>query len=424
MSQASPSAPRLPPTRRMSARDDHNWEFKARFRRHAFGWKSQPAIQRVKQAVGEIKKVARAEPVLAADGAVTLLERLSPALEQVDGSSGAIGTAVNNAIAELVPIIVGAPAAPEIREAWLERLWAAHEADRIPYIERLADYWGELCASKEVANTWADRLVGITRMALSPDKNLRDHFHGTSACLSALYRAERYTEIVDLLQGDNIWTHKRCAVKALAAMGKDSEAIRHAESCRGSWTCDAEVDAICEEILRGSGLIEEAYERYGLRASRSGTYLATLKAVAKKYPHKSAGEILADLVTTTPGEEGKWFAAAKELGLYDQALALASRTPCDPKTLTRAARDFSDRQPSFAVGAGLLALHWLVQGYGYEITGADVWAAYSSTMKTAEKNGNASEVRERVKKLVADEAPGGFVARILGSELGLSPKGA
>jgi hypothetical protein len=45
-------------------------------------------------------------------------------------------------------------------------------------------------------------------------------------------------------------------------------------------------------------------------------------------------------------------------------------------------------------------------------------------MKAAEKNGNASEVRERVKKLVADEAPGGFVARILGSELGLSPKGA
>ena len=42
-------------------------------------------------------------------------------------------------------------------------------------------------------------------MALSPEKNLRGYFHGTSACLSALYRAERYTEIVDLLQGDNIW---------------------------------------------------------------------------------------------------------------------------------------------------------------------------------------------------------------------------
>jgi hypothetical protein len=417
--QASPSTSAPPQTRRVIAADNHKWEFKARFRRHAFGWKSKPAIQRVKQAVSEIKKVARTEPVLAADGAVTLVERLSPALEHVDSSSGAIGTAVNNAIAELVAIIVGAPAASEMHETWLERLWTAHEADQIPYIEGLADYWGPLCASKEVANTWADRLVGITRMALSPDKSLRGHFHGTSACLSALYRAERYTEIVDLLQGNNIWPYKRWAVKALAAMGKNSEAIRYAESCRGPWTHDGGVDAICEEILLESGLVEEAYERYGLRASHGGTYLATLKAVAKKYPDKSTGEILADLVKTTPGEEGKWFAAAKEVGLYDEALALASRTPCDPKTLTRAARDFSDRQPSFAVGAGLLAMHWLVQGYGYEVTAADVWAAYSNTMKAAEKNGNTSKIQESVKKLVASEAPGGFVARILGRELGL-----
>lgn len=40
----------------------------------------------------------------------------------------------------------------------------AHEADDIPYIELLTDYWGELCASKELASDWADRLVGITRI--------------------------------------------------------------------------------------------------------------------------------------------------------------------------------------------------------------------------------------------------------------------
>lgn len=54
-------------------------------------------------------------------------------------------------------------------------------------IERLADYWGELCASPELASQWADQLIGITRMALSPDKDLRGHFHGTTACLSTLY---------------------------------------------------------------------------------------------------------------------------------------------------------------------------------------------------------------------------------------------
>jgi len=88
----------------------HSWRFKARFRRHAFGWKSQPAIARLQEAVSEITRVARIDPILGAEGAVGLLERLSPALENVDSSSGAIGTAVNHAIAELVPVIVAAPA--------------------------------------------------------------------------------------------------------------------------------------------------------------------------------------------------------------------------------------------------------------------------------------------------------------------------
>ncbi len=151
----------------------HRWEFTSRFRRSAFGWKSQPAIQRVRQAVSEIKKVARRDPVLGAEGAVLLLERVSPALERVDGSSGAIGTAVNHAIDELVAIIARAPADAETREGWLERLWEAHENDEIPYIERLGDFWGDLCASREIASAWADLLVRIVEMAWSPDPELR-----------------------------------------------------------------------------------------------------------------------------------------------------------------------------------------------------------------------------------------------------------
>jgi hypothetical protein len=403
----------------MPKAETHKWEFKARFRRHAFGWKSQPAIQRVKQAVVEIKKVGRTDPVLAADGAVAFIERLSPALEHVDSSSGTIGSAVNRALAELIDIIAVVPADANTRDAWLERLWNAHEADQIPYIERLGDYWGQLCASKELASRWAERLVGITRMALSPDPKLRGHFHGTSACLSALFRAERYAEIVELVAGERvIWPYKLWAVKALAAMGKKSEAIKYAESCRGPWTHDSEVDALCEDILLSSGLVDQAYERYGVRAHQGGTYLATFRAVTKKYPGKSASQVLTDLVKTTPGEEGKWFAAAKEAGLYDEAIALASRTLCDPKTLTRAARDLASERPAFAARAGFLALHWLVHGYGYEITGADVWAAYDSALKAAAMESGAGALREQIKKLVSEQ-PGGFVAQILGRELGL-----
>ena len=76
--------------------------------------------------------------------------------------------------------------------------------------------------------------------------------------------------------------------------------------------------------------------------------------------------------------------------------------------------------PDFAVEAGLAALRWLAQGHGYEITGADVWAAYTNTMKAAETAGCAGEVRDRIRTLVVSETHGErFVTRILGRTLGL-----
>ena len=397
----------------------YRWEFRARFRRHAFGWRSQPAVQRVKQAVSEIKAVTRRDPVLGAEGAVLFLERVSPALENVDSSSGAIGTAVHHAIEALALIIAAAPADPKTRDQWLDRLWAAHEADEMPYIEALTDHWGELCASKEVASRWADELVGITRMALSPDPKLHGFFHGTSACLSALCTAERYEEILDILEVDAIWPYKRWAVKALVAMGKKAEAIRYAESCRSPWASAHDIDSMCEEILLSSGLIEEAYDRYGLRANRGGTYLATFRAVARKYPQKSQRDLLADLAGTTPGDEAKWFAAAKDAGLYDEAVALARSGPCDPKTLTRAARDFADKEPAFSLESGLLALRWLAEGYGYDVTSADVWSAYTHTMRAASNEGCADETLRRLRAIVVGEEAGGFLKTVLGGYLGL-----
>nr|MBS0021312.1 hypothetical protein [Gammaproteobacteria bacterium] len=74
--------------------------------------------------------------------------------------------------------------------------------------------------------------------------------------------------------------------------------------------------------------------------------------------------ILADLIAITPGEEGKWFATAKDLKLHDLALGLANKSPCDPKTLTRAARNHLDTQPPFALGAPMVALRWLSEGRG------------------------------------------------------------
>lgn len=117
----------------MTRKEKHKWTFTSRFRRHAFGWRSQVAIQRVKEAVKEIKSVVRKDPVTGAEGAVLFLEKVSPALAHVDSSSGAIGTAVNNAVETLAAIIARAPVVENIHRKWLDRLWKAIEEDDIPY---------------------------------------------------------------------------------------------------------------------------------------------------------------------------------------------------------------------------------------------------------------------------------------------------
>jgi len=406
----------------MTKAEQHRWQFAGRFRRNAFGWRSQPAIQRVREAVSEIKRVRRTGPVLAAEGAVLFLEKVSPALEHVDSSSGAIGTAVNRAIEELVQVIAQAPAEHFRRAEWLERLWEAYTTDSIPYIETLGGFWGELCATKELASEWADRLVdGLREDWESRERSPGRCFQGTPACLSSLLAAGRYQELLELLEKAPIvwWAYRRWGVQALAAIGKKAEAIQYAEASRGLNDDPAMIARACEKVLLSSGLADEAYKGYAIAANRSTSNLASYRAIVRKYPHKEPAQVLRDLIGSTPGEEGKWFAAAREAGLLGLAMELANCSHCDPRTLSRTARNFVDENPSFSLAVGIAALRWLGEGYGYEITPADVWEAYSHTMRAAERAGQSDEVRDRIRGLVAKER---FVAEVLGRELGLGGK--
>jgi hypothetical protein len=400
----------------MVTAERHRWQFAARFRRNAFGWRSQPAIARVQEAMAEVRRVRRSNSVLAAEGAVLFLEKVSRALEHVDSSSGAIGSAVNRAIEELVPVIATAPADLARRSQWLERLWEAYTADQIPFIEALGDFWGELCASRELASVWADALFDGLRENWER-RQPGDYFHGTAVCLSSLLSAGRYQELLKLLDKAPFiwWRDRRWGVQALAAMGKQAEAIAYAEASRGLNDDPGAIARVCEEILLAMGQAEESYERYAIAANQSTSYLATYRAIVRKYPEKAPAEILRDLIQGTPGEEGKWFATAKEAGLLDLAIELANRSPSDPRTLTRAARDFMEKNPAFALEAGLAALRWLGQGYGYEITRADVWRTYSRTIQVAERLGRRDEIRARIRELVPSA---GFVADVLARELG------
>jgi hypothetical protein len=365
--------------------------------------------------------VARHDKLLGAEGAVLLLERLSPALEHVDSSSGAIGSTVNHAIDALVEIIASASSDPETRDRWLERLWEAYQADEIPYIETLGDHWGELCGTPAVAAGWADRLIGVCRMAFDPDPNVRGYFHGTTVCLSALLAAGRHQEILDLLALNprTIWHYRQYGVKALAAMGRPAEAVRYAEEGRGLNDSAVAIARVCEAILLAAGDRELAYRRYGVMANQAGTYTAWFRAVLKKYPDRRPADILDDLVAETPGEDGKWFAAAKDAKLFDKAIALANLTPCSPQTLTRAARDFAETNPMFAVEAGATAIRWLAQGHGYEVTALDVHSAYTHTMNAAKRAGRADEIRALIRHYVTDGPLREFMTTVLGRELGL-----
>ena len=399
----------------------HKWQFAPRFRYHAYGWKSDTPIQRIKEALSEIKLVAKKEPELAAAGAVLLLEKISPAIEQVDSSSGAIGAAVNRAIDTLAPIIAKAKVERAVRDRWLERLWEAMQVDHIPYIDSLGDHWGELCVDPETASDWADDFLPIIERIWGPQASGHGHFCGTVACLSALHAAGRHQELLGLLETApfEIWHYRLWGVKALVAMGKKSEAIRYAEASKG---LNAPVSAIaqaCEAILLSSGLQEEAYKRYAIAANQHNTQLATFRAIVKKYSQLQPADILHDLVAFYPGSEGKWFAAAKDAGLYDLAIELVAKSPTDPRTLARAARDFAEQRPEFALSAGFSALHWIARGYGYEITSADVLDVYASLVQAANHAGlGEGAIKSRIDEMLTVQADNnGFIRSVLNRQL-------
>jgi len=364
--------------------------------------------------VSEIKKVAKKDPLIGAEGAVRLMEKIWPALEHVDSSSGALGSAVNKTLSDLIPILVNAPADEKTRNAWLDRLWQAMADDGVDYLSPVGDRWGEICGSIEVAGRWGDDLVSTLRSCWT-DQNPGNYFHGATACLSCLLTTGRYAELLDLLELPRYpsWHYRRYGVEALRAMGKKAEAVQYAEASRGLNQPDSVIDQTCEQILISSGLHEEAYRRYGLSAAVGNSYIARFRSVAKRYPMKDKSQILSDLIATTPGEDGKWFATAKELGFYDLALELANRSPCDPKTLTRAARDYLDPEPAFALGSAIAALRWLSEGWGYEVTSVDVAEAYDRAMDAAASLNRVDDVTKQIRQLVeaSDNASVRFVRK-------------
>lgn len=393
----------------------HKWTLRARFRYRAFGWKgSRLASQRLKEAVAEIKKVAKADPIMAAEGAVVLMERIWPALEFVDSSSGALGAAVGWTLTELLPMVIGAPADRKTRDQWLARLFEAIQEDGVDYLWLLQESWGELCGSVEVASHWADQSLSLIKTAWT-DPRPGGYVHQTSICLSSLLAARRYEELLGVLALRRVpdWSYRKFGVRALLAEGHVEDALAYAEASRGLNQPDNAIDAACERILLDSGRDEEAYEKYALTANMSSTGLATYRLIARKYPARDAQRILVDLAKSS-GERGRWFAAAKDAGFLDLALYFAKTGSTEPRTLSRASRDLLEKDAKFSLQVGHIAVQRMLDGNGYDLTGPDVADAYRHFIKAAERLGVAQGARDDMFKMATNaERKGSPFAGIL-----------
>jgi tetratricopeptide (TPR) repeat protein len=383
----------------------HQWQFVSRFRARSFGWRaSQLAATRLKEAVSEIRKVGRKDLPMAAEGAIRLIERLWPALEHIDGSSGLLGSSVNQTVHEVLAFPIQAQVDAPVRSKWLDRLWTAYMEDGVDYTAEVADRWGELCASQSLREKWLAELYPglLTCWSLG---TAGGYYRGSTAVFSCLFSLGRYQELLDLItrSPSGLWYVRRYGVKALVAMGRHEEALRYAEASRDSYS-GSSVDRDCEDILLSLGRRDEAYSRFAQAANQRTTGLATFGAIAEKYPEKPPREILADLIRSTPGREGKWFATARKLGFVELAVNIAQRFPCDPRTLNRAADDLGEKQPAVALEIAIASLRWMCEGFGYEISGMDVHAACSSAVKAAKAVYRLEDTVQRIMKMTQAHA--------------------
>ena len=379
------------------------WQFKARMRARSYNWRGTAlATARLKASVSEIKKVAKTDPVAAGDGVVSLMERIWPAFQDIDTSSGALGTAVNRTLDEVIPILIAAPADHAITTTWLERLFEAVQNDGVQYLAPVEDRWGEIARYPDLINDYADRLLWVVRRAWAHHNGF-EYVTGTAICLSCLLEAGRYAELQELLatRRSKFWSWHRFGAEALVRQGLWEAAIDFAEGVRDTANSpyeDGSIDRFCEDLLIRHGRSNEAYRRYGLVAAGGTTNLATFRALTKRYPDRDRRQTLIDLVKTR-GDKGKWFAAAKDAGFLDIALECAELSGVDPSTLVRAARDFCDKEPRFAAVVGLLAIRHLLAGGGYDPQVSEAADAATHLLAAARQIGAVDWARAELGKL-------------------------
>ncbi|WP_323033177.1 hypothetical protein [Paracoccus sp. (in: a-proteobacteria)] len=392
----------------MAGKITHKWAFKPGMRAGAYSWKSSTkAVERLKSAIAEIRAVARTDPTTAAEGVIALAQRIWPAFEHIDTSSGALGNAVRRTLEELLPVLIEAQADEKIRAKWLEQLREAILDDGVDYLAPIADRFGQIAAFPALMNLHADRDLDMIQAAWS-DHARFSHVTTATLTLSCLLEVGRYDELLALLElkTSRLWFDQKFGADALLRQGREDEALAYAESLlkddRRQWGYQ-DIAQFCENILVRQGREEEAYRRFGLPTAAGNTYLAMWRDLVKRYPDIDARGILEDLIETQ-GSRGKWFAAAKTAKYLDIALECAAHTDAAPATLIRSARDFAINEPAFAAQVGLHAIAHLLAGRGYEPSPLDIDEAVTHVMAASARIGQGGAVLRELQRLSANAA--------------------
>ena len=383
----------------MGLKSTHPWNFKVYFRTRAYGWRgSKLAIKRLKEAVSEIKK--EKDKNLAAEGAIFLMSRFWLSFQDIDTSSGSLGSAVYCAMETLIAIIIKADVSLDVRKYWLDILQAILQEDGVGYVSNIAGYWGDIASYPQLASAQADRLSFIVKHAWQQKQSI---VYYDTAYLSALFFAKRFNEVLDVIKLNPYpaWHINNFKARVIALDDID-KAIKYVESLRNIININpASIDLFCEGLLIKANRLTDAYNNYAIDANESNTYVSWFNKIKKKYGSlKTDKEILLNLINKNVAPLGKWFATANKLKLFDLALEIIKDDSVEPKTLNRAALSNVNNNPSYALEVALASLKWMVRGYGYEVSNLDVRNCISTIKQSAELTNTWGDVKVHIREII------------------------
>jgi hypothetical protein len=324
---------------------------------------------------------------------VEFFAKLWPATMQVNRSGGDLEAAVERAVEQLIaPLARQLEAAGETaRDAALERILAAIEADQGGILAPLGAAIGHLCATPGRARRLADQLLPKVRRALATQPGRP--YALLLPCATAMASAGRHAELLAMLTvgAPADFPLRRLVLDHLERERDMDQALQFLDAA----TCRTDQEAReraqeGERRLRLAGRHDEAFARYALAAHRAHTIRQWHEALCAAWPDRKPTDLFDALLAAHPGEEGKFFAAARAIGRPDLALALAERSPTDPKQLLHAAAEAAPGAE--ALQLNLIALRWLTSGRLYKATRPQVNQACAQ-LATLDPQGAPSTLR-------------------------------